>query len=55
MVGGHGKDANWRVVGTCTSNKLNHDEEPADGQVPVEPVEIPSLRADDPATGALLP
>ena len=36
-------------------NEFDHDEEPANRQVPVEPVEIPSFRTNDSAAGVLLP
>jgi len=47
-------------VTTCKTeatlrNQFNHDKEPSKRQIPVEPVEIPSLGANDPADRLLLP
>jgi len=36
-------------------NEFNHDKKPAYRQVPVEPIEVPSLRTNDPAAGVLFP
>lgn len=36
-------------------NQFNHDEKPSHRQIPVKPVEIPSLSSDDAAAGILLP
>ena len=38
--GGDGEHADGRVVRTRAGDELDHDEEPADGEVPVEPVEL---------------
>lgn len=68
--GRHGEDADRRVVGACAAvgcqsrapsdggmdvrNQLNHDEEPADGEIPVEPVELSSVSAWSIVDGVLL-
>lgn len=36
-------------------NELNHDEKPPNRQIPVKPVEIPSLSSNDAAAGILPP
>lgn len=36
-------------------NQLNHDKYPGDGEIPMEPIEVPSLSANDPTVGRLLP
>jgi len=41
--GGNGKNADRRVVGAGSGDELDHNEEPADGQVPVEPVKLSRL------------
>lgn len=38
--GGNGEDADGRVARTGSCDELDHDEEPADGEIPVEPVEL---------------
>lgn len=42
--GGDGEHADGGVVRTGAGDELDHDEEPADGEVPVEPVELIGVR-----------
>jgi hypothetical protein len=43
--GGDGENADGRVVRAGAGDELDHDEEPADGEIPVEPVELPASLA----------
>lgn len=53
--GRHGEETNGRVARRGAGYQFDHDKEPAKRQIPVKPVQIPSLGANDAAVGLFLP
>jgi len=51
---GNGQQSDGWVMGTCAGNQFDHDKEPSNREIPVKPIQIPSVRANNSAAGILL-